>query len=182
MKQLKSTLNELIESINANLKDIIGKNVGSKLDVCKTVREIIKENEFYKMLEQNGLNDVLVFKDDIENMPFIFLHISGNENLKKIIEIIIRINYYDEIDYQKGGILDDVQCSAIDIGEKIKDIPLSQVVSVLKLKDISSKKHEVENKIKELNNELETLKAKFMSYSEEEAKINLELEQLNIQK
>ena len=182
---MKSTLNELIENINANLVDIIGSTVTSKLDVCKTVREIIKENEFYKMLEENGLNDVLVFKDDVENMPFIFIHASGNNNLKKIIEILIKINYYDETDYSKGGILDIVQCIPIDMGEKIKNIPLNQVVLALKLKNIVSKKNDIILKEKNINEkiivlqkDLENLRKEYTEYDENEKDINNQLNAL----
>lgn len=158
---MNSTLDELIDNINANLKDIYGSSVKSALEVCKNVREIIKENEFYKSLEKNGLEELLVFKDDIENMGFIFLSATkDDEETKPIIKIVWKINYFDEADYSKGGVIDFVTCKPIGLGIKILTLPLAQIVMALDLKNTQIQEHTVNNKISDLEKELKELKEK----------------------
>ena len=148
------TINELIENLNANLQDLFGSPTKSALETCQNVREIIQENDFYKELQETGLEDLLVFRDNLEDMQYIFLRVSdGNE--KKIMRINFNISYYDDNDISAGGILSSVQCELIDVGKKIAKLPLSKVISSLQLADVVGKIKNLDKEIGEIEITLE---------------------------
>ena len=156
---MNSTLEELVENINFNLQELSGTTVDSALSVCHKVRDMIKENEFYKSLEKNGLENLLVFDDSIEKMQYIYIRGSNeDDSLKEIIRINININYFNETDLDAGGILNNVGCQLIAMGKKIKELPLTQVVLTLQLSDVSAKRKVISDDIEKLEDELKMLK------------------------
>ena len=174
---MNSTLEELVENINFNLQELSGTTVESALSVCHKVRDMIKENEFYKSLEKNGLENLLVFDDSIEKMQYIYIRGSNEDNsLKEIIRINININYFNETDLDAGGILNYVGCQLIDMGKKIKELPLTQVVLTLQLSDITAKAKIVNDDIEKLEDELKMLKKSQQDLLEKEKEIKEKLE------
>ena len=174
---MNSTLEELVENINFNLQELSGTTVESALSVCHKVRDMIKENEFYKSLEKNGLENLLVFDDSIEKMQYIYIRGSNEDNsLKEIIRINININYFNETDLDAGGILNYVGCQLINMGKKIKELPLTQVVLTLQLSDITAKEKIVNDDIEKLEDELKMLKKSQQNLLEKEKEIKEKLE------
>ena len=174
---MNSTLEELVENINFNLQELSGTTVESALSVCHKVRDMIKENEFYKSLEKNGLENLLVFDDSIEKMQYIYIRGSNEDNsLKEIIRINININYFNETDLDAGGILNYVGCQLINMGKKIKELPLTQVVLTLQLSDITAKEKIVNDDIEKLEDELKMLKKSQQDLLEKEKEIKEKLE------
>ena len=57
-----------MENVNISLRDLWGKPINDALDACQKVRDIIKESDFYKELQASGIEELLVFKEDIEHM------------------------------------------------------------------------------------------------------------------
>ena len=174
---MNSTLEELVENININLQELSGTTVDSALSVCHKVRDMIKGNEFYKSLEKNGLENLLVFDDSIEKMQYIYIRGSNEDNsLKEIIRINISINYFNEADLDAGGVLNTVGCQLIGMGVKIKQLPLTQVVLTLQLSDVNTKRKAVDDDIEKLEEELRVLKNTQKGLIEKEKEITEKLQ------
>ena len=180
---MNSTLEELVENINVNLQELQGTTVTSALSVCHKVRDLIKENEFYKSLEKNGLENLLVFDDSIERMQYIYIRGSNeDESLKEIIRLNIVINYFNETDLDAGGILNNVTCQLIGMGKKIKELPLTQVVLTLQFSEINSKRKMMDDDITKIEEELKALKTERDKLLQKEEDVKKRLEETQTQK
>ena len=180
---MNSTLEELVENINTNLQELQGITVKSALSVCHKVRDMIKENEFYKSLEKNGLENLLVFDDSIERMQYIYIRGSNeDESLKEIVRLNVIINYFNETDLDAGGILNSVTCQLIGMGKKIKELPLTQVVLTLQYSDINTKRKMMDDDIDKIEEELKALKTERDKLFEKEEEVRKRLEDTQKQK
>lgn len=171
---LDVTIKELIENLNANLQDLFGSPTKSALATCQTVREMIQENDFYKELQETGLENILIFRDGLEDMQYIFLRVSEGDE-KKIMRINFNISYYDDNDISAGGVLSSVRCELIDTGKLIANLPLSKVISTLQLADIMEKIKKCETEIKEIHTVLEEKEKQVEIWKSKENELTHEL-------
>lgn len=172
-----NTLENLVNKINESLTDIEGEPVASLLTGFQLIRQKIKENEFYKELVALNSQDVLVFKDDIENSQYVFLKVGDESNLQKIIKIKLELSLYEEGNPLKGGVIESATCKLIENGIKVAQIPLEQVIIVLKLNEINKK---YKGLIEEINEIQETLNTKNEQKEKYIAQMNVLKSKLNI--
>lgn len=173
MRYLNSTLEELVESVNLDLSTLVGSVVKNPYDVCHKIRDVIKGNDFYKSLEENGLQDLLVFSDDIAEMRYVYIRGSKKDsNLKKIIEMRFNINFFDDTNIGLGGTITDVSCTLVGEGITFKTMPISMVVSGLKLVETQAELEDINKDIQELTDSLKekTNKKKELEAEEERLK------------
>lgn len=169
---MSANLKSFVENVNISLRDLWGNPINDALDACQKVRDIIKESDFYKELQASGIEELLVFKEDIEHMQFIYIRAAKDKtaSLKKILRINFFINYFNEENLAAGGILTNVSCELIGIGSKVSELPIHQVIHALRYADIIGQKEILQAAIKEKEKELELLRKKLAeTIAQEEA-------------
>lgn len=184
---MEFTLKKLMEILNEDLTSYTGTQVQSPRDVCNFVRQAIKDNEMYKSMEMDGLDNLFIFKDDITEVRNIYLRTSemDTENMKRIIQINMSIAPFDESNPARGGILNNVNCVLVDVGKKIQNMPLQHVVTGLQLSDIKKKQEELLSEMTSLSDEIASLQKIYDEKKEQneilQAKIELLQESLTQQ-
>lgn len=150
-----TTLKELVESINTNLKVFEGTNVSGPLDVCREVKRQIQADQFYENLKENNLEDLIVFEDAIDRLDYVYLrsHV-GDSDPRPIIKINISISYFDETNFRAGGVLTAVNCTLVESGKKLEDVPLNKVVLIMRFSDAKSKSEQLEAEITSLEDRI----------------------------
>ncbi len=163
------TLRSLVDALNDDLHPMVGNTGMSALEVCQNIRNgIILKGSFYHKLLDNNMQDFIAFREGIENLSFIYLKTTGdNQSQQRIIKINVVINLFNESDASNGGIIANVQAELVDMGLQMKDVPLSQIVSYLHLSSIRKKKTKAESELKEIE-QRETILRKIIAECEED--------------
>jgi hypothetical protein len=149
-----ASLSTIIDDINDEIVSMNGKEVKSILSVCNAIREHVCNSDLFRRLEDKGLSDLLVFRnDDISTIDTIFIKLA-NDTYKGIIHISVDVDFYDTSDLSMGGILRSVKCEFTDVGDKFKDVPLEQLVNYFQLISFKTTVSDLNKKIEAEEQEL----------------------------
>ena len=159
------TLKQLVEEINKNLIDYEGEQVNSPIKAYKTVYEKIKETDFYDFLRQNGVAEFLVFPTTLAEMRGIYLQVDENEPPKKIIDIDVRINYYDDSNPSEGGTVEVINCNIVE--KSLAELPIQQLAYGFKYAIVLKRKEKEEKEISALREQLSEHERQLAEYEKE---------------
>ena len=167
------TLANLVENINGILLNSEGQFVKSALEACKSVRELIQGEEFYHTLRDAGLEDILVFKDEIDQMDKVYLRTPiDDEKLWPIIKIDMQISYFDEEDLSKGGNIAVLKCRLVGEGKNMGNIPVEQMVLGLQFNYLKKQRDAIAE-------ELDELQSQIVAKTEEKAQMDGKLAEIS---
>ena len=162
------TLNSLNETLNADLQAYIGHTVTSALEVCQDVRKNITKGDFYNKLMMNNMQELIAFKEGIENLQYIFLKTSGDSETQCIIKLNVVIEYFDESNISAGGILASLKSELVDVGEQMKSVSLTELASFIRLSALQKKKTAAMTELSQVEARATELKKLLESYAKEE--------------
>ena len=155
-----ASLSTIIDDINAEIISMNGREVKSILSVCNAIRDHLCNSDLFRRLEERGLENLLVFRnDDISTIDTIFIKLANND-YKGIIHIAVDVDFYDTSDLSMGGTLRSVRCEFTPVGDKFKDVPLEQLVNYFQLISFKTTVSELNQKIEFAEQELDEFVAK----------------------
>ena len=155
-----ASLSTIIDDVNAEIISMNGREVKSILSVCNAIRDHLFNGDLFRRLEERGLENLLVFRnDDISTIDTIFIKLANND-YKGIIHIAVDVDFYDTSDLSMGGILRSVRCEFTPVGDKFKDVPLEQLVNYFQLISFKTTVSELDQKIEFAEQELAEFVAK----------------------
>ena len=118
---------------------MVGMQVSSALEVCKNVRKNIMTGNLSSTIAET--RNMIAFRDDIEDLQYIFLKTSPND-MKKIIKINVEISYFNDFETEAGGLLSALNCELIGIGAEMKDASLKELVATARLAEVKRERTE----------------------------------------
>ena len=168
-----ATLKTLVEALNTELHSMVGIQVSSALEVCTTVRDNIMSGKLSATVSE--ARDMIAFRDDIEDLQYIFLKTTPSE-LKKIIKINVGISYFNDFETEAGGILSSLNCELIGIGAEMKDASLAELIAAARLAEVKRERNEAKQTAEKYSALLAELEQKIQSFDQEEAALMAQLD------
>ena len=165
-----ATLKTLVATLNNDLHSMVGNTVGSALDACMSVRTQVLSSNFGEQLRSEGLEDMVLFKDGIEDLNYIFLKTSPTD-AKKIIKINVGIEYFNDASTEDGGILSRLDCELIGVGEEMKDASLAEIATTAQLAEVRKEKAEAKATLAKYQDAIAQLTKRIERCSAEEARL-----------
>ncbi len=172
-----ATLKTLVENLNKELHGMVGTQVSSALEVCMTVRKNIVSGQMGATISE--ALDVIAFREDIEDLQYIFLKTSPTD-MKKIIKINVSISYFNDFETEAGGILSALNCELIGIGAEMKDASLAELIATARLAEVKRERHEAEQSLLKYQSIVRDLQNKIKNLDAEEADLLQQLDKKTV--
>ena len=124
------------------------------------------------------VHDMIAFRDDIEDLQYIFLKTSPTE-MKKIIKINVGISYFNDFETESGGILSVLNCELIGVGAEMKDASLKELVATARIAEIKRERNETYETLEKYQALVQNLQNQIQSLDNEEKELIAQLDSSN---